>query len=40
MVNKIKHINSNIQSVLLQKMPESVFMTHGSEVEVFKNFFI
>ncbi|RKT01670.1 DUF2071 domain-containing protein [Chryseobacterium defluvii] len=40
MVNKIKHINSNIQSVLLQKMPESVFMTDGSEVEVFKNFLI
>lgn len=40
MIKRVKHINSNIQNILLQSMPESVFMTDGSEVEVFKNFFI
>jgi len=39
-VNKIGHLNDVIQNILLYKKPESFFMTDGSEVEVFKNFFI
>ncbi|GAB0157627.1 hypothetical protein CHRYSEOSP005_29060 [Chryseobacterium sp. Alg-005] len=39
-IKKIKHINSNIQNVLLQKMPESIFMTDGSKVEVLKSYCI
>lgn len=39
-IKKIKHINSTIQNILLQRTPDSIFMTDGSKVEVFKNSFI
>lgn len=39
-INKIKHVDSAIQNVLLETAPASVFMTDGSEVEVYKNVFI
>lgn len=39
-IKRIKHINSTIQNILLQRTPESIFMTDGSKVEVFKNSFI
>jgi len=39
-VDKIGHLNTAIQNILLHKKPESVFMTDGSKVEVFKDFFI
>ncbi|ROI00187.1 DUF2071 domain-containing protein [Chryseobacterium daecheongense] len=39
-IKRIKHINSTVQNILLQRTPESIFMTDGSKVEVFKNSFI
>ncbi|WP_299181274.1 DUF2071 domain-containing protein [uncultured Chryseobacterium sp.] len=39
-INKIKNVDSAIQNVLLETAPASVFMTDGSEVEVYKNVFI
>ncbi|MBB4804871.1 uncharacterized protein YqjF (DUF2071 family) [Chryseobacterium defluvii] len=39
-IKKIRHISSDIQNVLLDKKPESIFMTDGSGVEVYKDLFI
>lgn len=39
-IQNVKHLNKIVQNVLLYETPKSVFMTDGSEVEVFKGFFI